>query len=169
MIEFKTNLVCDCCGEPVAKEAIKQMPIEYGDGPDAVVLYADAPVISCPECGIEYTDSRAEFIRHDAICTHLGLLTSSQLREMRQRLGWSVQRMSNETGLGTASISRWENAQIIQSKANDKLMRFFYERHQIFVEAVAQPAPAIMQSRFRHIKLDSFLLARAETFSLCIQ
>ncbi|RYY04871.1 MAG: YgiT-type zinc finger protein [Gammaproteobacteria bacterium] len=162
MNETKLNILCECCGEMAVTETTKRMPIEYGDGDDAIVLYAQVPVFVCKSCEFEYTDSRAEDIRHDTICKHLNLLTSVELKSMRNDLGWSVAKLAAETALGQASLTRWENCQCFQTKANDKLLRFTFEKHGVFIKDKASKG----SYQFRTIVINPFMEARAAAFSL---
>jgi putative zinc finger/helix-turn-helix YgiT family protein len=84
----------------------------------------------CPQCG--YTTIGAgqtqEFMRlmADAYRHHHGLLTSSEIKSLRTGLGWSQVELATRTGIGIASIKRWELGKI-QDEAMDKLLRLYLD------------------------------------------
>jgi len=69
---------CANCGKAGATESLQDQTILYGDGeqiPQIELLVKDVPVFTCPHCGIEYTDHRAEGMRDRIVSLHrLGLL-----------------------------------------------------------------------------------------------
>jgi len=102
----------------------------YQTEDDRVVeLRADVPVISCSSCGERYTDDRAADIRHDAVCRFLGRLTPSDLRKIRESYGYSQAQWSELTGIGIASIKRWESGVLIQGVALDRFIRVLSNTH----------------------------------------
>ncbi|MBK8178538.1 MAG: helix-turn-helix domain-containing protein [Planctomycetes bacterium] len=48
--------------------------------------------------------------------------------QLRRRHGLSRQAFANLTGLGVATIARWERGLLIQNKANDRYMRLLDTR-----------------------------------------
>lgn len=81
------------------------------------------PVLRCRDCSFEWFDDTAERLRHEAICRHLGVLSPSEIRAIREQRGWSQAKFAELTGLGKASLSRWESGQLIQNAGYDKLLR----------------------------------------------
>jgi DNA-binding transcriptional regulator YiaG len=96
--------------------------VAYGSGEDAAELQVTVPVRICDSCNFEFTDAEADDIRHDAICHHLGVLKPSQVAGIRKQHGHSRGNWANLTGLGEASLARWENGHLIQNPANDRLL-----------------------------------------------
>lgn len=81
------------------------------------------PVWSCPACEIEFTDSRAEEIRHEAVCRHLQRFTPTEVKAIRDGYGMSQEAFARATGIGVASIKRWESGNQIQGEALDNYLR----------------------------------------------
>ena len=95
----------------------------YGTGADAAELTVRLPVHVCPSCGFECLDHEAETLKHEAICAHLGVLSPNEIRGIRGMHGMSRAAFSKVTGLGEATLNRWENAILIQNAANDRYLR----------------------------------------------
>lgn len=96
---------------------------EYGAGDDSVELRARVPVGHCAKCEFIFTDARAEQKRHEAVCKYLGRLTPSEVRGIREAFAISQEQFGSVTGIGEASIRRWETGNRIQTEANDKYLR----------------------------------------------
>ncbi len=115
---------CIFCEALTASENIQSEHFNYKTEDGRVVeLRADVPVISCSSCGEQYTDDRAADIRHEAICRFLGRLTPSELRAIRESYGHSQAQWAELTGIGLASIKRWESGALIQGQAFDRFLR----------------------------------------------
>ncbi len=95
----------------------------YGIGADAAELTVTLPVHVCPSCGFECLDDEAETLKHEAVCAHLGVLSPNEIRGIRGMYGMSRAAFSKVTGLGEATLNRWENGILIQSAANDRYLR----------------------------------------------
>jgi putative zinc finger/helix-turn-helix YgiT family protein len=90
---------------------------------DLVELSAEVPVWTCPDCGDQYTDERAEDARHAAVCEYLGRLTPDEIKTLREGLNLSQSQWAELTGIGIASIKRWETGHLIQGLAMDRYLR----------------------------------------------
>lgn len=121
----RASTACPSCeheGQVTTRLATQRF--QYGNGADAVTLEAEVPVRACGACGFEFLDAAAERARHDAICRHLGRLTPSEVRMVRRRAGdLSRQEFAELTGIGEASLGRWESGAQIQNVAMDRLLR----------------------------------------------
>ena len=113
---------CDMCGITGLRTELVRDPFIYGAGDAGVELAVDIPVRTCSSCG-SYTDDQAEDIRHDEVCRHLGVLTPTEIRELRAKYGLSRAELARITGLGESSIARWETRDIIQNFGNDRYLR----------------------------------------------
>lgn len=113
---------CPECGHAERSVLLETEEFDYGSGDDAVRLEACIPVYSCEHCGLQYTSSNAEDIRHDAVCAHLGVMTPERIRELRNSLGTSRPEFARLTRLGEATIARWERGALIQNAANDQYL-----------------------------------------------
>lgn len=113
---------CPDCGEHSISESHAEQLFPYGDGDNRVMLRTIVPVLTCTSCGEQFTDSRAEVARHEAVCRHLARMTPKELRDIRESYGLSQDQWADITGLGTASIKRWETGTNIQNEAYDRYM-----------------------------------------------
>jgi putative zinc finger/helix-turn-helix YgiT family protein len=122
--------VCDCCGAHALHSELKTEYFNYkSEGGEIVQLSAEVPVWSCDKCGDSFTDGRAEDIRHEVVCRHLNRLTPSELRDLRENFQCSQAEWSKVTGLGIASIKRWESGSLIQGIAIDRYLRLLRNRN----------------------------------------
>jgi putative zinc finger/helix-turn-helix YgiT family protein len=82
----------------------------------------------CDQCKEALLDDaatqRTEAVRRNA----LGLLTPSEIRELRQRLRKSQSQMSKLLGIGEKTYCRWESGAYVQSTAFDKYLRLLMAR-----------------------------------------
>ena len=115
-------LSCPQC-EGVVETITHEDVFRYGDGKSAVDLPVLLPVRRCRACGIEFLDHEAERVKHEALCGHFGVLTPWEIREIRKRHNLSRAAFAELTGLGAASLGRWETGALIQSLANDRYLR----------------------------------------------
>ena len=80
-------------------------------------------VLTCVDCGFRFTDGRAENIEHDAICRHLGRLTSQEIRDIRERRQLSRAELGAFCGREEVSVKRWETGGLIQDELDDSTLR----------------------------------------------
>lgn len=114
---------CAICSEPAAGVATKTQEFGYLHNGETVVLSAQVPVWACAECGEEYLALGAEEAQHEAVCAFLGRLSPNDIRSLRMELGLTQAQLAERTGIGIASIKRWEAGTVIQGAANDKQLR----------------------------------------------
>ena len=114
---------CSQCGAGTVTTTLHQDAFDYGLGDAAVTLHVCIPVRSCGACDFEYLDDEAELIRHEAVCRHLGVLTPTEIRSIRKFHGMSCGAFAQVTGLGEATLNRWENGAVIQNRAYDHYLR----------------------------------------------
>lgn len=119
----KVDRTCPVCGKDHVTTFVHRDTFDYGTGESAVTLNLDLPVRRCVECDFEFLDHEAEQLRHDAICNHLGVLTSTEIRAIRKQHGMTRASFAEVTGLGEATLNRWENGVVIQNPANDRYLR----------------------------------------------
>jgi len=84
----------------------------------------------CPVCGIEVgsIDQTAAIQRaiSDAYRKKVGLLTSTEIREGREKLDLTQKAFAEQMTIGIASIKRWEGG-LIQTKSMDKILRAAFQ------------------------------------------
>ncbi len=80
----------------------------------------------CPICGLEagtvQTAGRVQRAIADAYRTKIGLLTSREIKSLREARGLTQQQLADAMNVGIASIKRWETG-MVQSKAMDRALR----------------------------------------------
>lgn len=96
---------------------------DYGSGESAVKLHVDLPVRRCASCDFEFLDHEGHWLRHEAVCRHLGVLSPDEVRGIRNRYEMKRSEFAQVTGLGEATLNRWENGTLVQNRANDRYLR----------------------------------------------
>ena len=114
---------CPRCDEPSVVTYRHEHGFNYGSGETAVKLHVELPVRRCTACEFQFLDHEAERIKHDAVCRHLGVLTPSEVRRIREDRGLTRSAFAQLTGLGEATLNRWENGTVVQNPANDRYLR----------------------------------------------
>ena len=114
---------CPQCGEREISTSIQQDKFVYGSGESAVELSVDLPVRHCSACDFLFVDSEGEEIQQAAVCQHLGVLPPQAIVDIRKKHGVSRAAFAEITGLGEASLSRWEKGINIQNPGNDRYIR----------------------------------------------
>lgn len=117
-----TRRLCADCGNSVAT-SWHSHTFQYGSGASAADLTVRLPVRRCDHCDFDYLDDESERIKHEAVCRHLGVLTPAEVRGICEHHGMSRAAFAKITGIGEASLSRWENGINVQAPANDRYLR----------------------------------------------
>ena len=117
------NTQCALCGSDKVQTRHKTKFFTYGTLENQTKLQAEVPVYRCTECNFTYTDQEGDQLCHDAVCKFLQVLTPTEIRTLRKKTGLTIKEFSKFTGIGQASISRWENSRLIQDKAMDFYLR----------------------------------------------
>ena len=148
---------CFDCGADTRKHW-GEHTFTYGLDSDAVELRVTLPIHVCPSCGFECLDDESETLKHEAICVHLGVLSPKEIRAIRGMHGMSRATFSKITGLGEATLNRWENGILIQNPANDRYLRLLATpqnmralQRQTSGPAVPTPRSQATAGRFRAI------------------
>ena len=127
--ETRHEFSCVMCGKARATTSWLRHTFKYGAGESALELSARVPVRSCADCEFEWLDEVGERLKHEAVCRHFGVLPPEKIREIRKSHGMTRAEFSEITGLGEASLNRWENGINIQTHANDRYLRLLANRH----------------------------------------
>ena len=120
--ETTSQMLCFECDQPVATRW-RSHTFPYGSGDRAAEITVEMPVRRCESCGFEFSDGEAEEIKHEAVCRHLGLLSPNGIRAIRGMHGMSRAAFSRVSGIGEATLNRWENGLLVQNRANDRFLR----------------------------------------------
>ena len=123
LAEVQQELSCVMCGKARATTSWGRHTFTYGAGKSAVELTAEVPVRSCVDCEFEWLDEVGERLQHEAVCRYFGVLPPGEIRQIRKGHDMTRARFAEVTGLGEASLNRWENGINIQTHANDRYLR----------------------------------------------
>ena len=165
--------VCPLCAHPGVNTSMTCHEFTYGSGDAAVELAANVPVRQCESCDFEYLDETAEQLKHEAVCHHLGVLPPSAIRRIRENHKMSRARFAQVTGLGEASLNRWENGISIQSHGNDRFLRLLSQARNMtqLLDSLSQksrPAYGLIpiKDRFRVLRVTTTVLKEQNGFQL---
>jgi putative zinc finger/helix-turn-helix YgiT family protein len=116
---------CPNCGHsPLRDEAVTDRFEYRPEGEEPIVVEAqNVPVQVCPNCGERYFGPTAVRAQHAAVCRTLGLLTPDEIQAIRERIGPTQAEFAKLTGIGEATISRWERGRILPNRAMDRYLR----------------------------------------------
>ena len=117
------RLECPECGHSAVSTKMTPHTFAYGNGKEAVQITTTLPLRVCGHCEFEYYDKEGQTAQHEAVCRHLGVMTPSEIRRLREDLGLSRAEFAELTGLGDATIARWERGALIQNIGNDRYLR----------------------------------------------
>ena len=118
------DYTCPQCGEKGAvTTSLYPHTFCYGSGESTVDLTVELPLRRCSSCEFEFLDDEAERLEHEAICKHLGVLSPTEIEGIRRGHGMTRAIFAQVTGLGEATLNRWENGIKIQTLANDRYLR----------------------------------------------
>ena len=168
-----TNRQCPQCGEYSVTTYWHHDAFKYGSGDAAPVLQVDLPVRRCEPCDYEFLDYEGERLRHEAVCRHLGLLCPAEISDLRKRLARTRAEFAEVTGLGEATLNRWENGAVVQNVANDRYLRLLALPGvmQSLRGLIAQPRTSVEPNsqdlrKFRVLTVSDGHLRRKERFEL---
>ncbi len=113
---------CPACGSKDVLSTVHVDEFQYGEKESAATLSASILVHHCESCGLSFTTEESSEARHDAVCRHLGVLTPSEVRAVREHYGLSQADFSELSKIGKASLARWESGLLVQNQANDNLL-----------------------------------------------
>ncbi len=114
--------VCPECGKGNLTVHEMEYKFPYGVGENRVELSATVPAKTCSDCGFTFLDCTAEQKCHEAVCQHLGVMTPSQVLKLRELHNLSQSQFADVSGLGVATLSRWERGVVVQNQAYDNYL-----------------------------------------------
>lgn len=113
---------CPVCNSQNVAAQLVNTSFLYGNGESAVTLEVTLKAFKCPACGLEYVDDRAEDLKHDAVCRHLGVFTPAEIESIRNSIGMSRSKFAQLTKIGEATLGRWERGALVQNASNDQFL-----------------------------------------------
>jgi HTH-type transcriptional regulator/antitoxin MqsA len=121
---YKQGDTCPLCSEGELEEKVVEERFTY-KGHSLVV--PDYHVLECDACGeaVVQRESarRAEKMLRDFGRVVDGLLTAADIKRIRRKLDLTQEQMAMVLGGGLKGFARYENGQVIQSRAMDNLLR----------------------------------------------
>jgi len=162
---------CANCGfQPLRKETVTDR-FEYGpEGEKPISIVAEnVPVEACPNCGETYFGPAAAKVQHAAVCRALGLLTPEEIQALRERLGPTQADFARLTGIGEATISRWERGRMLPNRAMDFYLRLLQRednerRLRTWTQGPAESSP--IKAEFRCLRDIEKTRSRSRRFAL---
>ena len=172
MRAVQSELACPLCGKPGITTLWNPLVFNYGPEESAVELTVRGPVHQCEDCEFEYLGEEAERLKHEAVCQHLGVLSPTEVRRVRERFDMTRVKFAQLTGLGEATLNRWENGLSIQTHAYDRYLRLLMRpgNKRALEELVNSDNPAqtptLPKSPFRVLEVTDNLRKQQESFHL---
>ena len=171
--QVHVDSACPLCGDEGTATSWHRHAFTYGSGDLAVELTVNVPVRRCGACDFEYLDEAAEHLKHEAVCKHLGVLSPGEIRRIRADHRMTRARFAQVTGLGEASLNRWENGLTVQTCANDRYLRLLshpeiMQRLQDLMTSAprSRPSSTPVEGRFRALEVTGALRRAKESFRL---
>jgi len=91
-------------------------------------------VAACPKCGEDLFDEALEgkniAAAYDAYRRKHHLLTSGEIKELRERYGLSQRALAQLLGWGEVTVNRYENG-ALQNRAHDTVLRLIADPHNL--------------------------------------
>ena len=171
--KVREEIACPLCGSEAITTTQHRQAFSYGSGKSAVELTVNVPVRRCETCEFEFLDEEAERLKHEAICEHFGVLSPGEIRRIRGYHRMTRARFAQLTGLGEASLNRWENGINIQTLANDRYLRLLARPENLrHLEDLAAPdslSPSLsvpIEKRFQILKVTDAIRKEGKSFQL---
>ena len=167
------ELTCPLCGNAGITTSWNPHAFNYGSGESMVELTVDVPVRQCEACDFKYLDDEAERLKHEAVCRHLGVLPPGEILRIRKRFGMTQSEFARVSGLGVASLNRWENGLTIQTHGYDRYLRLL-ETHPSYIRKIekfanlipSQQSETLTRKQFRVLNVTTNLRKEQENFQL---
>lgn len=116
---------CMACGGGPLTWSTERVQVPFLDrARRECAVSVDVPVARCAACGEATHPAEAAGIRHSAVCRARGLLAPADIVAARRSMGMTQLELAEATGLGIASIRRWECGTAMQTVANDRALRW---------------------------------------------
>ncbi len=97
------------------------------DGRKYKVVVEDFHVLQCRRCGAIILEDSANERLDDALCAAAGILKPAEIRQNREALGLTRQKLADLLRISMFTLTRWETGSQIQQRAMDTLLRLFFQ------------------------------------------
>ena len=119
---------CPLCGAGFLEDEICDHETYFREGTHNIKLVIkDLRVKRCSNCKEEFMPKEALERVQDEKHKKRGLLTMGQLKEIRNKLGYTQVRMAQLLGVGKKTYLRWEKGLDLQNKSMDRYIRLIAE------------------------------------------
>jgi putative zinc finger/helix-turn-helix YgiT family protein len=123
---MENAITCPACNSPSITTTDEAEDFTYRAGGNEYTVHAVIPVHTCTVCGESFLSNAGEDARHRAICKAMNRLTPEDIASLRQRLGMSRKVFAELSGVGEASLARWETGEFVQNESHDNLLRLLF-------------------------------------------
>jgi putative zinc finger/helix-turn-helix YgiT family protein len=144
------KLRCPLCGHFPLRPVLEDRTFDYGtEEDDRVTVHAlQVPLEVCDGCGEKYSGPEAAKVEHAAICRTLGLPTPAEIIALRERLSLSQAEFADLTGIGKATLSRWERGRLLPSRGLARYLQLLARNPRNLdllkeLTAESNPSPAV--------------------------
>ncbi len=123
--QTKKQRRCPACGQGrLLPTTVTDQFVHEEDGVAKPVIVEKVPVEKCTKCTEVFRGPEAARLHHEAVCKTFGFLTPQEIAELRDKiLRLTQEEFSRLTGIGLATISRWECGRLVQNRAMDRYLR----------------------------------------------
>ena len=123
-MKLQEGMKCPICGGGVLEQTRKDHEIDY-NGQKQVLSDMDVYVCNSCEDGFYSRNSERQIniAFADMKRTAQGLLTTDEIKDIRQQNNLTQEQLSKLLGMATKTIARYENGSIVQSRSTDVLLR----------------------------------------------
>jgi putative zinc finger/helix-turn-helix YgiT family protein len=171
---------CGCCatGHLVTRFQEDAFEHEGDDGP--MLVEADrVPFDVCDTCGSVFVTAETARVRHEYVCRKLGLITPTEIKEIRDRHELTQADFARITKFGESSISRWERGRLLPNPSSSGYLKLLQHNPPmvewlikadagLIQQSLAAPEPLRHRPRFRFLPPEDIasLEAKANRFAL---
>jgi len=121
---YKQGDACPLCGAGKLSEKVVEEQFSYKGHSLAVPDYHILDCSACGEAVVEKESARrAEKLLKDFGRQIEGLLMAADIKRIRRKLHLTQEQMATVLGGGLKGFARYENGQVVQSRAMDNLLR----------------------------------------------
>ncbi len=126
---YKNGDKCPLCGEGTLERRVKNKTFSYKGEKITIENFV---VFYCSECDdsvVPKTSMKSsERTIRDFQKRVDGLLTSDEIRKIREALGFTQEVFANVLGIGLKNFARYENGTVTQHRTTDHLLRVLFEK-----------------------------------------
>jgi putative zinc finger/helix-turn-helix YgiT family protein len=134
---------CPVCGKgKLELRTITDRFEDVVDGEEKKFAVPDVPVEVCNVCGEIFYGPEAARKRHSYLCRELDIPTPEEIKSLRESLGLSQKEFADRTGLGIATISRWERGRLLPTREHRKLLRSLKDAPEQTLNMLTTPPPS---------------------------